>query len=95
MRRVIVFESVSVDGYFTDDPATHEDAERIASLDYETAIAMADAGCPLVQRQALVAASAARVPLVVRSFTGTGTHITTPGVVHPSHAERLPESCFS
>ncbi len=65
-----------VDGYFTNDPATDANAARIPSIDYDTAIAMADAGCPLVQRQALVAAQAAGVPLVVRRFHGRGTTVT-------------------
>jgi aspartate kinase len=68
-----------VDGYFTDDPATSADAERIPSIDYDSAIAMADAGCPLVQRQALVAAEAAGVSLVVRSLHGCGTVVSSAG----------------
>ncbi|HXT69504.1 MAG TPA: hypothetical protein VN700_07105 [Vicinamibacterales bacterium] len=66
-----------VDGYFTDDPATNSDAEAIAAIDYARAIAMADDGCPLVQRDALIAAHNAKVPLVVRSFSGTGTLVTS------------------
>jgi aspartate kinase len=62
-----------VDGYFTDDPATNPHARPIASLTYGAALAMADAGCPLVQRTALIAAQRAGVPLSVRSFTSTGT----------------------
>jgi aspartate kinase len=62
-----------VDGYFTDDPATNPHAKPIASLTFTAALAMADAGCPLVQRSALIAAERAGVPLSVRSFTSTGT----------------------
>ncbi len=62
-----------VDGYFSDDPATNPHARPIASLTYEDALAMADAGCPLVQRNALAAAESAGVPLFVRSFTSIGT----------------------
>lgn len=84
-----------VDGYFTHDPATHAHAEPIPSLSYADALDMADAGCPLVQRQAIAAAERARVLVTVRSFTGTGSHITTPGVVHTQSPERLPESFFA
>jgi aspartate kinase len=67
-----------VDGYFTSDPATHNDATPIASLTYTHALAMADANCPLVQRQALAAAQRANVPLIVRSFTSIGTLVGEP-----------------
>ena len=67
-----------VDGYFTSDPATHNDATPIESLTYTHALAMADANCPLVQRQALAAAERANVPLIVRSFTSTGTLVGEP-----------------
>jgi len=67
-----------VDGYFTSDPATHNDATPIESLTYTHALAMADANCPLVQRQALAAAERANVPLIVRSFTSTGTRVGEP-----------------
>lgn len=66
-----------VDGYFTDDPATNQDARPIASLTYTAALAMADAGCPLVQRNALAAAERADLQLSVRSFTSTGTLLTS------------------
>jgi aspartate kinase len=65
-----------VDGYFNADPNAHEHAELIPQLDYDTALVMADDGCPLVQRQAIVAAARARLPLVVRSCTSTGTLVT-------------------
>jgi len=67
-----------VDGYFTSDPATHNDATPIESLTYTHALAMADANCPLVQRQALAAAERASVPLIVRSFTSIGTLVGEP-----------------
>jgi aspartate kinase len=67
-----------VDGYFTSDPATHHDAKPIQGLTYGQALAMADANCPLVQRQALSAAKRAGVPLIVRSFTGFGTQVGEP-----------------
>jgi len=79
-----------VDGYFTSDPATHTDATPIEALTYTHALAMADASCPLVQRQALAAAKRANVPLIVRSFTSTGTRVG-----EPSPARHFPESQLS
>ena len=64
-----------VDGYFTADPHTSADAQLIPSLDYDEALRMADAGCPLVQRQAIAAAAAARLPIVVRSLHSRGTFV--------------------
>ncbi len=64
-----------VPGYFTADPRTTRDARLIDHLDYAAALAMADAGCPLVQRQAIDCASRSRVPLVVRSFDSVGTRV--------------------
>jgi len=68
-----------VDGYFTTDPAIDPVAVRIDRLTYTEAINKADEGCPLVQRQALDEGRRAGFPLVVRSFTGTGT-VVTPGM---------------
>jgi aspartate kinase len=62
-----------VDGYFTADPRTSGAARLIPRLDYDDALRMADAGCPLVQRRAIAAARDARLRLVVRSFTSEGT----------------------
>ncbi len=62
-----------VDGYFTADPATTAGAARIPQLSYRDALRMADDGCPLLQRPAIVEAARARLPLVVRSLTGAGT----------------------
>jgi aspartate kinase len=62
-----------VDGYFTADPHADAQASLISSLDYTTALQMADAGCPLVQRQAIAEAAAARLPLVIRSLASQGS----------------------
>lgn len=62
-----------VDGYFTDDPHTHVGAELISTITYKTALQMADAGCPLVQRHAIAEAARARLPLVIRSLSSQGT----------------------
>jgi len=64
-----------VDGYFTADPQTSASAVLINALDYQAALAMADAGCPLVQRQAIDHASRFGLPLVVRSFDSPGTRV--------------------
>jgi aspartate kinase len=56
-----------VPGYFEDDPRENTRALHLPWLSFETALQMADRGCELVQRRALVAASEADLPLVVRS----------------------------
>lgn len=67
-----------VPGYFTADPHDHPSADLIDALEYDTALAMADAGCPLVQRQALQHAQHFHVPLVVRSLDSLGTRVASP-----------------
>lgn len=57
-----------VPGYFDKDPNRHADAQHLPVLAFETALAMADAGCDLVQRQAIEVAAAHRLPLVIRSL---------------------------
>ena len=59
-------------GYFSRDPHRHADAEALPALDYARALAMADAGCELVQRHALEAAARHHLPLVVRAIDGDG-----------------------
>lgn len=54
-----------VPGYFTADPALHQDARHLPAIDFETAIGMAAAGCALVQTEALEAARARGVRLVI------------------------------
>ena len=70
-----------VPGYFTADPHRRADARPIHDLTIEDALAMADAGCDLVQRAALTAADAAGLRLVIRS-TDAAAPVT---YVHPSH----------
>ncbi len=67
-----------VDGYFTADPNTHADAALIPHLSYATALQMADAGCPLVQRHAIAEAARAQLPLVIRSLASQGTVVSEP-----------------
>jgi aspartate kinase len=66
-----------VDGYFTADPAIDRRARHMPRLTHEQAIGHAEAGCPLVQHDALVEAAAHQLPLVIRSLTGTGTLVTS------------------
>ncbi len=65
-----------VDGYFTADPHVAAGAALIPHLTYTTALQMADAGCPLVQRHAIVEAARARLPLVIRSLSSQGTVVS-------------------
>jgi aspartate kinase len=57
-----------VPGYFTDDPNVNAVAQHLPRLSFAQALAMADAGCDLVQRQALEAAERCDLPIVVRSL---------------------------
>ena len=57
-----------VAGYHTADPHRDPGARQIHRLSVASAIAMADAGCDLVQRAALVAASHAGLEIIVRSM---------------------------
>jgi aspartate kinase len=66
-----------VPGFFTHDPKRFHDARPIPLLSFARALAMADEGCGLVQRQALEAASAHALPLHVRAIghaIGTRIH---------------------
>jgi aspartate kinase len=62
-----------VDGYFTADPAIDPTARPVPRIDYGAALRMAEAGCPLVQRDALAAGLAGDIDIVVRSLTNEGT----------------------
>ena len=57
-----------VSGYFTDDPNVDSRAEHIPWLSYEQALRMADAGCELVQAEAIETARRTGVRLLVRSL---------------------------
>ncbi|HXG55757.1 MAG TPA: hypothetical protein VNJ03_10300 [Vicinamibacterales bacterium] len=59
-----------VPGYFTADPKRDPDARPLPTLSYTRAIQMADDGCRLVQRHALVAARDRALPLVIRALGG-------------------------
>jgi aspartate kinase len=67
-----------VAGYYTADPNRDPGAQQIHHLSVADAIRMADAGCDLVQRAALVAASATDLEIVVRSMDADApvTHVS-------------------
>ncbi len=64
-----------VPGYFTADPREVHDAALIDHISYTDALAMADDGCPLVQRQAIDHAQRTQLPLIIRSFDSAGTRV--------------------
>ncbi|CAN5421766.1 hypothetical protein BH23ACI1_BH23ACI1_08320 [soil metagenome] len=57
-----------VPGYFSADPHGDPDARHLPALTYGEALAMAEAGCELVQRQALEAARDAQLDLTIRAL---------------------------
>jgi len=57
-----------VPGYFAVDPKRDRRARHLPEISYDEALGMADSGCELVQRQALVAAAASGLKLVIRSL---------------------------
>jgi len=57
-----------VPGYFTADPATSTNATHLASIDHDTALAMADAGCELVQPRALEVARQLNINIIIRAL---------------------------
>jgi aspartate kinase len=82
-----------VPGYFTADPHRDTQAEPIHDLSFAQAIAMADGGCDLVQRAALVAAAAAGLHVVIRSMDAAApaTHLRSQhahGIRHEDDSRR-------
>jgi aspartate kinase len=81
-----------VPGYFTADPHRDAGARPIHDLTIAEALAMADAGCDLVQRAALAAAAAARLHLVIRSMDAAApvTHLRSQhhGIRHEDDSRR-------
>jgi aspartate kinase len=57
-----------VTGYFSSDPHRDPAARHLPSLTFDEALALADNGCDLVQRNAIEAAARCGLPLVVRSL---------------------------
>jgi aspartate kinase len=77
-----------VPGYFTSDPNVDTEAQPIDRLDYARALAMAAAGCELVQPAAIEAAHAAGLPIVVRSLNAsTGTLLSADATAVPEPAD--------
>ena len=81
-----------VPGYFTADPHRDTAARPIHDLTIAEALAMADAGCDLVQRAALVAAAAAHLHIVIRSVDAAApvTHLRSQhhGIRHEDDSRR-------
>ena len=57
-----------VPGYFSSDPHGNLSARHLPHLTFEQALALADDGCDLVQRQAIELAAQCNLPLVIRSL---------------------------
>lgn len=57
-----------VPGYFSSDPHRDPAARHLPSITFDEALALADAGCDLVQRKAIEAAARCGLPLVIRSL---------------------------
>jgi aspartate kinase len=81
-----------VPGYFTADPHRDAQAQPIQELSIDDALVMADAGCDLVQRAALVAAAAAGLHIVIRSLDAAApvTHLRSQhhGIRHEDDSRR-------
>ena len=81
-----------VPGYFTADPHRDAGARPIHDLSIAEALAMADAGCDLVQRAALVAAAAANLHIVISSMDAAApvTHLRSQhhGIRHEDDSRR-------
>jgi aspartate kinase len=58
-----------VPGYFSEDPRDNRVAKHVPSLSYHQALKLADNGCPLVQKEALIVAAGAGFSLVIRSLS--------------------------
>ena len=82
-----------VPGYFTADPHRDAHAQPLHDLSVDEALCMADQGCDLVQRAALVAAAHAGLHLIIRSMDAAApvTHVHSRshhGVRHEDHSRR-------
>jgi aspartate kinase len=66
-----------VPGYFTADPKRDPGARPLPHVTYDRAIEMADDGCGLVQRHALVAARDQQLPLVIRAMASDNTTLVS------------------
>jgi aspartate kinase len=71
-----------VPGYFTTDPRRDPHARPVLHLTYARAIEMADDGCTLVQRHALIAARDCALPLVIRALSGEHETVVSASTSH-------------
>jgi len=82
-----------VPGYFTSDPHRDPEARHLPRLTFDEALALADGGCDLVQRQAVEAAAQCGLPLVIRSLDNTApASLITEAALEPAHAEAVPSA---
>ena len=81
-----------VPGYFSADPQTHAGARQLPRVTYAQALAMARAGCDLVQEDALAVAMRARLRVVVRSLDGRAPQTA---IVAGDRAEEAEEIGFA
>lgn len=80
-----------VPGYFTADPACDHTARHLPDVDIDTAIAMAEAGCELVQAGALRSAREHGVRLVITTTrAGDPRTFVDPGDLHAFRYENHP-----
>ena len=78
-------------GYFSADPHREPTARHLPALTFAETLALADAGCDLVQRQAIEAAAHAGIPLVVRSLDESApASVVSAGGQPAGRAARLP-----
>lgn len=68
-----------VPGYFSSDPRHDPGARQLPFISFADAVAMAEEGCELVQRQALDAARARGLPLVIRALDGRESTVVAEG----------------
>ena len=59
-----------VDGYYSADPRIDPLARHLPRIDFTQSLAMAEAGCEVVQKSALEAARTHRLPLTIRAMSG-------------------------
>ncbi len=86
-----------VPGYFTTDPNRDAEARHLLALTFAQALALAEEGCDLVQRQAIEVAARRGMPLVVRSLDESApmTWIASPQAEAVEHTRmRLAGAAF-
>ncbi|MFZ0213791.1 MAG: hypothetical protein WBE20_00575 [Candidatus Acidiferrales bacterium] len=76
-----------VPGYFSGDPHLDGHARHLPALSFARAVAMAEAGCNLVQKQALEAAGRSDLPLVIRSLAENASETWITSEARTSHQQ--------